>query len=65
MTQEADMTTTAHTGKTVQIRAAGSRAGAPGSRKKPGRRLGVRLWAILHAQALLNGTGQAERYTPR
>lgn len=59
------MTTTAHIGKTARMRAAESRAGATGSRKNLGRRLGLRLWTILHAQALLNGTAEAERYGPR
>ena len=65
MTQEADMITTAHTGKPARIRAAESRAGATGAGKNLGRRLGLRLWTLLHAQALLNGTAQPERYPPR
>jgi hypothetical protein len=65
MTQETDMTTMAHIGKTVRVPEAESRAGATSSRKNLGRRLGLRLWTILHAQALLNGTAEAERYGPR
>ena len=59
------MTTTTHTGKTVRMPTAESRAGATGSGKNLGRRLGLRLWTILHAQALLNGTTEAQRYPPR
>ena len=51
--------------KAPRIRAAEGRAGASGSRKSLGRRLGLRLWTLLHAQALLNGNSEAERYGPR
>jgi hypothetical protein len=51
--------------KAPRIRAAESRAGASGNGKNLGRRLGLRLWTLLHAQALLNGKVQPERYPPR
>ncbi len=64
MTQEADMTTTAHMGKAFRSRAAGRRPATSGSWKSLGRRPALRLWTILHAQALLNAT-EAVRYGPR
>jgi hypothetical protein len=51
--------------KAPRIRAAEGRAGESRSGKNLGRRLGLRLWTILHAQALLNGNTEAERYGPR
>ncbi len=39
-----------------RIRAAGSRASAASDRGSRGRRAGLRLWTVLNAQALLNGT---------
>jgi hypothetical protein len=39
-----------------QIPAAGDRAPAPAGRRRRSRRAGHRLWAVLNAQALLNGT---------
>jgi len=39
-----------------QAPAAGDRAPAPAGRRRRGRRAGHRLWAVLNAQALLNGT---------
>ena len=59
------MATTAHLRKTVRMRAAGRPAATTGNGKNLGRRLGLRLWTILHAQALLNGAAEAERYGPR
>jgi hypothetical protein len=51
--------------KAPRTRAVERRAGGSGSRKNLGRRLGLRLWTLLHAQALLNGNSEAERYGPR
>jgi hypothetical protein len=51
--------------KAPRSRAAEERAGASGNGKNLGRRLGLRLWTLLHAQALLNGNTEAERYGPR
>ena len=59
------MTITAHPGKTLEIRGADGRAEMPDSRKSLGRRLGLRLWTLVHAQALLNGTADSVRYGPR
>jgi hypothetical protein len=58
------MMTTTQTPKASRIRAAEGLAAVPGSGKRLGRRPGLRLWTILHAQALLNGTS-AVRYGPR
>jgi hypothetical protein len=38
-----------------RIRPAGSRASATGATRGRGRRAGLRLWALLNAQALING----------
>jgi hypothetical protein len=37
------------------VRAAHAQASTPSDRGRRGRRLGTRLWSLLHAQALLNG----------
>jgi len=37
------------------VRAAYAQASAPGHRGRRGRRLGTRLWSLLHAPALLAG----------
>jgi len=39
-----------------RIRPAGSRAPAAGAVRGRGRRAGLRLWTLLNAQALINGT---------
>jgi hypothetical protein len=38
------------------VRAAHARGSTPSDRGRRGRRLGTRLWSLLHAQALLNGS---------
>jgi hypothetical protein len=61
------MMTTAQTGRATRIPAADGRAAMTDSRNSRmslGHRLGLRLWTLLHAQALINGGGNAVRYGP-